>query len=210
MKEIDRIYIAKYYEDLGIQEVAKSFYTTKEKIKNEIVEMRKNGTYEIYKNLSDDEWIKLETKKDKYIKHKYYKLAEQKRTEKFFELFRINFKEVIMEFPKYMYHKKEFDRDYFQEADYEGEEWKQIGQLNYLLSNYGRVKNKTTKKLKQLKFQRYGMQVILWQNSKSYTITISRLVAELFIRHVEENERVRHINNCIRDNYYKNLEIVSK
>lgn len=51
------------------------------------------------------------------------------------------------------------------------------------------------------------MQVILWQNSKSYNITISRLVAEFFIRHVNEDERVNHINGNIRDNYYKNLEI---
>ena len=54
------------------------------------------------------------------------------------------------------------------------------------------------------------MQVILWKNSKSYTITISRLVAEMFIRHVNSDEKVVHINKNIRDNYYKNLEIVKK
>ena len=123
--------------------------------------------------------------------------------------FRIDIHELISKFPKYNYTKSEFDRDYMQEADYEDEEWKQIGNLNYLISNYGRIKNKTTKKLKQLKFQSYGMQVLLWKNSKSYTITISRLVAEMFIRHIEGNERVFHKNNNIRDNYYKNLYIKS-
>lgn len=54
------------------------------------------------------------------------------------------------------------------------------------------------------------MQVLLWQNSKSYTVTISRLVANMFIRKVEKDERVTHINGDIRDNYYKNLKIVSK
>ena len=49
-----------------------------------------------------------------------------------------------MQFPKYLYSKQEFNRDYMQETDYEGEEWKQIGQLNYEISNYGRIKNKKT------------------------------------------------------------------
>lgn len=40
--------------------------------------------------------------------------------------------------------------------------------------------------------------------------TISRLVANYFIREVKENERVRHIDQDIRNNYVENLEIVSK
>lgn len=104
----------------------------------------------------------------------------------------------------------EFEFDYFREEDFDGEEWKQIGKLNYEVSNYGRIKNTKTKKLKALKHNRYGMQVLLWQNSKSYTITISRLVASMFIRKVEANERVIHINGKTRDNFYKNLKIVSK
>lgn len=40
--------------------------------------------------------------------------------------------------------------------------------------------------------------------------TISRLVANYFIRPVKETERVRHINQDIRNNHVKNLEIVSK
>lgn len=210
MKEKDRIYIAQYYENLGLSEISKSFYTTREKIQKEVEEMKKNGTYNLYKNLSEEEWEILENKTDKYIKEKYYKLAEIKRTEIFFKAFEVNFREVIMQFPKYLYSKQEFNRDYMQETDYEGEEWKKIGQLNYEISNYGRIKNTNTKKLKQLKHNKFGMQVLLWQNSKSYTITISRLVAEMFIRHLENNERVFHINNNIRDNYYKNLKIVSK
>ena len=97
-----------------------------------------------------------------------------------------------------------------QEEDFEGEEWRKIGNLNYEVSNYGRIKNLTTKKLKKLKHNRFGLQVLLWQNSKSYTITLSRLVAEMFIRHLGENERAIHINGKSRDNYYKNLKIVSK
>ncbi len=137
-------------------------------------------------------------------------IEENEEFEAIIKTFEIDLHEIIIKFPQYKEERKIFQRDYFQELDFDGEEWKEIKDFNYLISNYGRIKNKTTKKLKQLKFQMYGMQVILWQNSKGYTITISRLVAEMFIRHVEENERVSHINNNIRDNYYKNLKIVSK
>lgn len=114
---------------------------------------------------------------------------------------------IAKQFPVYNETKYTFDFDYFREEDFPEEEWKQIGNMNYSISNYGRIKNTNTKKLKQLKFTKYGMQVLLWQNSKSYTITISRLVAEFFIRHVEKNERVFHKNKRIRDNHYKNLYI---
>ena len=115
----------------------------------------------------------------------------------------------MSKFEKYDYVEKEFSKNYM-EQNYKDEEWKEIKNLNYAISNYGRIKNTTTNKLKKLKYQVYGMQVILWKNSKSYTITISRLVAEMFIRHVNSDEKVVHINKNIRDNYYKNLEIVKK
>ena len=111
---------------------------------------------------------------------------------------------------KYKSEENGFYFDYFCEEDFEGEEWKQIGKLNYEISNYGRIKNTQTKKLKTLKKQRFGMQVLLWQNSQSYTVTISRMVANMFIRKIGPDERVSHINGNIRDNYYKNLRIVSK
>ena len=133
------------------------------------------------------------------------------------EIFKEIVKELVREAIDYRYlfeqYKPEdyiFEFDYFQENDFENEEWKQIGKLNYEISNYGRIKNTQTKKLKALKKQRFGMQVLLWQNSKSYTVTISRMVATMFIRKVKDNERVSHINGNIRDNYYKNLRIVSK
>ncbi len=34
--------------------------------------------------------------------------------------------------------------------------------------------------------------------------------ASLFIRRLEKNERVRHLDGQVKNNYYKNLEIVSK
>lgn len=210
MKEFDKIYIAKYKDVLTRKQLSEDLGTSIEEIENVIKELNENGLLEIYKNITDYEWEKLENKTDEYILAKYL-VKSRKYNKKVFEelvnAFKINFNEVIREFPVYQLKKETFDFNYFQENNYEGEEWRQIGQLNYEISNYGRIKNITTKKIKQLKFNKYGMQVLLWQNSKSYTITISRLVAEMFIKPLNKNERVFHINNNIRDNYYKNLEI---
>lgn len=115
-----------------------------------------------------------------------------------------------MSFPKYEYTKEDFNKDYMQEGDYPDEEWKKIGTLNYKISNYGRIKNIQTNKLKKLKHHPFGLQVSLWQNSKSYTVTVSRLVAEMFIRHLDANERAIHVDGNGKNNYYKNLKIVSK
>lgn len=213
MKEFDKIYIAKYKDILTERQLAEDLNTGLENIKTVICDLEEKGLLDVYKNISDYEWESLENKTDEYILKKYLVKSIKYNEKVFKEIikeFNINFKEVIMQFPKYLYTKEDFNRDYMQESDYEGEEWKQIGQLNYEISNYGRIKNTNTKKLKQLKHNKYGMQVLLWQNSKSYTITISRLVVEMFIKHLESNERVFHINNDIRDNYYKNLKIVSK
>lgn len=90
------------------------------------------------------------------------------------------------------------------------EEWQQLKDFNYSVSNYGRVKNNATNKFKELRVGKYGFQINLWDKSKSKMFTMSRLVANYFIREVKENERVRHIDGDIRNNYYKNLEIVSK
>lgn len=210
MKEFDKIYLAKYKDILTARQLSEDLRIGIEDINSTLNDLNEKGLLEIYKGISDDEWEKLENKTDRYILEKYLPKSRKYNEKVYRELikqFQINFKEVIMQFEKYEYTKKEFDLDYMQDTDYEGEEWKKIGQLNYEISNYGRIKNINTKKLKQLKFNKYGMQVLLWQNSKSYTITISRLVAEMFIRHLEKNEKVFHINNNIRDNYYKNLEI---
>lgn len=210
IKEFNKIYIAKYSESVDIGEIAYTLNTTSKKIVDSILELKRSGLYEIYKNISDEEWEKLENKSNTYIKEKYllqYKEKNKAMFKQILDVFAVDINEVIIQFPIFKYKKDYFDRDYFYEENYEGEEWKQIGDLNYLLSNYGRIKNKTTKKLKQLKYNKFGMQVLLWQNSKSYTITISRLVANLFIRKVDKSERVFHKNNNIRDNYYKNLYI---
>lgn len=213
MKEFNKIYLAKYESVLTTRQLAEDLKTTQKEITNTLNNLKANGVNEVYKEISDFEWEDLEKLKDEQIKIMYFKkskILQEKLKKEILNAFKVNLHEIIIGFPKYEYKKDDFNRDYMQEENYEGEEWKKIGNLNYEISNYGRIKNLTTKKLKKLKHNPYGMQVLLWQNSKSYTITISRLVAEIFIRHLENNERAIHINGNIRDNYYKNLKIVSK
>lgn len=213
MKEFDKIYLSKYESILTTRQLAEDLRTTQKEITNTLNNLKANGVNKVYKEISDFEWENLEKLKDEQIKIMYFKkskILQEKLKKEILNAFKVNLHEVIMGFPKYKYKKDDFDKDYMQEEDFEGEEWRKIGNLNYEVSNYGRIKNLTTKKLKKLKYNPYGMQVLLWQNSKSYTITLSRLVAEMFIRHLEENERAIHINGNSRNNYYKNLKIVSK
>ena len=213
MKEFDKIYLSKYESILTTRQLAEDLRTTQKEITNTLNNLKANGVNEVYKEISDFEWENLEKLKDEQIKIMYFKkskILQEKLKKEILNAFKVKLHEVIMGFPKYKYKKDDFDKDYMQEEDFEGEEWRKIGNLNYEVSNYGRIKNLTTKKLKKLKHNRFGLQVLLWQNSKSYTITLSRLVAEMFIRHLEENEIAIHINGNSRDNYYKNLKIVSK
>ena len=89
---------------------------------------------------------------------------------------------AISKFPKYDVIKYNFNFDYNKTP--KNEIWKDIPNFNYECSNYGRIRNITTKKLKQLRISRYGNQVMLWKDSKGYLLTISRLVGSLFIREV--------------------------
>ena len=213
MKEFDKIYIAKYYGIVEKWQFCRDFQITKQQLDDIVTDLKQTGLYDIYRKMSDDEWEKLERKKDSDILKMYLPKISVNYSKIFSEIVS-DFKEEIQCY-RYLFemYKPEdytFEFDYFQEANFENEEWKQIGKLNYEISNYGRIKNTQTKKLKALKKQRFGMQVLLWQNRQSYTVTISRMVASMFIRKVGSNERVSHINGNIRDNYYKNLRIVSK
>lgn len=90
------------------------------------------------------------------------------------------------------------------------EEWKQIPGFDYSISNYGHIRNDKNGKLKSLRYHRWIIQVDIYKEGKRYTIDVSRMEASLFIRKVEENERVSYIDGDRRNNYYQNLKIVSK
>lgn len=210
MKEFEKIYIAKYDKILSDWQIGRDLEIKTSEVYTIKQELKESGLYDIYKKMSDDEWDLLSNKTDVEILKTYLPKTQNFNKRVFAEIKNIfEIKELsIYDFKIYKEKDYVYKFDYFKESDFEDEEWKKIGTLNYEISNYGRIKNTKTKKLKQLKFQMYGMQVILWNNSKSYTITISRLVAEMFIKKLKENERVFHKNGDIRDNYYKNLRIV--
>lgn len=127
--------------------------------------------------------------------------------EEFLKIFTKNNKNILDLFEKFNYEKIIIQNNNLYENNFYNEEWKKIDNFNYEISNYGRIRNLTTKKIKQQKFNMYGMQIILWNKSQGYTFTISRLVANYFIRKIKNNEKVYHIDKNIRNNYYKNLII---
>lgn len=196
-----------------MNQLSEDLNVSQQEIVKEIKNMESKGIVDIYKNISDFEWEELEQLQDDEIKERYYNKSNKTQNEVIKEIineFKVESLLDRMIFPQYNYKKENFDKEYMSTENYKDEIWKQIGNLNYSISNYGRIKNIQTNKLKKLKYNVYGMQVLLWQNSKSYTVTVSRIVAEMFIRHLEKDERAIHIDNNIRNNYYKNLKIVSK
>lgn len=89
------------------------------------------------------------------------------------------------------------------------EKWKQIPGFTYSLSNWGRVRNDKNGKIKSVRNHRWIIQVDIYKDGKRYTINVPRMEANLFIRPVKENERVTYIDGDRRNNWYKNLKIVS-
>lgn len=89
------------------------------------------------------------------------------------------------------------------------EEWKQIPGFAYSLSNWGRVRNDKNGKLKAVRNHRWVIQVDIYKDGKRYTVNVPRMEANLFIRPVKDNERVTYIDGDRRNNWYKNLKIVS-
>lgn len=126
---------------------------------------------------------------------------------RFVKIFCKSDKNILDLFEKFNSEKVKIQKTNLYENDFYNEQWKKIRKFNYEISNYGRIRNLTTKKIKQQKFQRYGMQVVLWDKSYGYTFTVSRLVAIYFLRPLKVNERVSHKDKNIRNNYYLNLKI---
>lgn len=82
---------------------------------------------------------------------------------------------------------------------------------NYLVSNYGRIKNKRTSQILKTNCIRSGYKSICLQNNiagkKTYKIHI--LVAKLFVKNPHHKKLVNHIDGNKFNNYYKNLSWVT-
>lgn len=90
------------------------------------------------------------------------------------------------------------------------EEWKQIEDFNYSISNYGRLRNDKNGKIMSIRYTNWRLQGDIYKDGKKYTINIPRVEASLFIRKVLPEERVTYYDGDKRNNYYKNLKILSK
>lgn len=73
MKEFDKIYLVKYESILSTRQLAEDLRTTQKETVESLSELKANGMYDVYKNISDYEWEQLEQLEDKQIKIKYFK-----------------------------------------------------------------------------------------------------------------------------------------
>lgn len=91
------------------------------------------------------------------------------------------------------------------------EVWKTIKDFpNYEVSDQGRVRNKITNSLIHIQLRKSGYaKVELWNNGKSTTRDVHRLVAEAFLGDPDDRD-VNHINGVKSDNRLSNLEYCSR
>ena len=93
----------------------------------------------------------------------------------------------------------------------EEEKWQPIlGWERYSISNYGRVKNNKTNKIKSTFINNSGYKCVqLYNNNLMKHFLIHRLVAEAFIPNPNNLSDVNHKNENKEDNTLDNLEWVS-
>lgn len=83
---------------------------------------------------------------------------------------------------------------------------------NYEISNYGRLRNSITGKIRKNTFDKYGyvkIDITLGNNNKHKKIAIHRAVAQLFIPNPENKPQVNHIDGNKSNNNVDNLEWVT-
>lgn len=73
MKEFDKIYIAKYYKAIENWQICRDLKIKNDELEIVVKELKENGLYKIYQNMSDYEWERLEKKSDGNIRDNYYK-----------------------------------------------------------------------------------------------------------------------------------------
>lgn len=76
----------------------------------------------------------------------------------------------------------------------------------YMISDVGRVKNKTTGHILKVKYDRWGyLYYTLYLKRKNQTIKAHRLVALAFLSNPENKPTIDHINGIKDDNRVENL-----
>ena len=88
------------------------------------------------------------------------------------------------------------------------ETWKKIEyDQRYEVSNFGRFRKKLKNGYRYLKpFKKHELYVVKIRDKE---LNCARLVANAFIKPLNNNEQVYHKNGLQFDNYWRNLEILS-
>jgi hypothetical protein len=94
----------------------------------------------------------------------------------------------------------------------EQEEWRKIdGYDNYSISNFGRVRNDKTKKIRKTYINKEGYSALNLSNNNGVLkkISIHRLVGLAFIPNLENLQQIHHIDNNPSNNNVSNLRWVT-
>jgi predicted XRE-type DNA-binding protein len=83
--------------------------------------------------------------------------------------------------------------------------YEQYRDTDYLVSNYGRVKNLKTNLILKTNINRYA-RVVIYNNGLAKNIAVHRMVAELFLENPENKPQVNHIDGDKLNNHVSNLE----
>ena len=71
ISEFNKVYIAKYIEIIGKRQVAEDVHISQEKVEDVIQNLKRSGLYDIYKNLPDEEWERIERSSNEEVLRKY-------------------------------------------------------------------------------------------------------------------------------------------
>ena len=101
ISEFDKIYIAKYIEIIGKRQVAEDIHISQEKVEDVIQNLKRSGLYDVYQELSDEEWERIERSSNEEVLRKYLPQVINSKVvfEEIFEIFKVDLLETIMKFP---------------------------------------------------------------------------------------------------------------
>lgn len=87
------------------------------------------------------------------------------------------------------------------------EEWKNIKNYEgiYQVSNYGRIKNQKTGRIRKLVLSDRYYEIVLSKNGRSKLFKVHRLVAEAFVPNPLNKKTVNHLDNNHLNNCVDNL-----
>lgn len=89
--------------------------------------------------------------------------------------------------------------------------WKQIVDYpNYYISNFGNIKNKKNKLLKNSDNGSGYIKTIIYNNNIPKTFYIHRLVAKYFLENYDENLEIDHIDRNSLNNSISNLRMATR